>query len=113
MNIFNQDFSNNILYDFLNLFCNIENNYYIINIISYRKLLYNNNNNNNNILEFINNIKPFYKKQKLFYLKRDLNYNNLMTLIRHICKFKNIPYRNTIKYDKSKYEIIYYIKSIA
>ncbi len=117
MNIFNQDFSNNILYNFLNLFCNIENNYYIVNTICYKKLIFNNSNNsnnnsNNNINNFINYIKPYYKKQKLYYIQRELTYNNLMTIIRHICKFKNIPYRNIIKYDKSKYEIIYYIKII-
>lgn len=72
----------------------------------------NNNNSNNNINNFINYIKPYYKKQKLYYIQRELTYNNLMTIIRHICKFKNIPYRNIIKYDKSKYEIIYYIKII-
>lgn len=109
MNIFNQDFSNNILYNFLNIFCsnNIENNYYIIDNTCYKKSLY-----NNNIIDFLNTLKPYYKKQKIFYLERELNYNNLITIIRHICKFKNIPYRNTIKYDKSKYEIIYYIKNI-
>lgn len=109
MNIFNQDFSNNILYNFLNIFCSIENNYYIININCYKKSIFN---NDNNITNFINNIKPYYKKQKIYYTEREINYNNLMTIIRHICKYKNIPYRNKIKYDKSKYEIIYYIKII-
>lgn len=109
MNIFNQDFSNNILYNFLNIFCIIENNYYIVNVNCYKKSIFN---NDNNIKNFINCIKPYYKKQKLFYIEREMSYNNLMTLIRHICKFKNIPYRNIIKYDKSKYEIIYYIKII-
>ena len=109
MNIFNRDFSNNILYDFLNIFCIIENNYYIIDNNCYKKSIFNNDNNINN---FINHIKPYYKKQKLHYIERTINYNNLMTIIRHICKFKNIPYRNKIKYDKSKYEIIYYIKII-
>lgn len=109
MNIFNQDFSNNILYNFLNIFSSIENNYYIININCYKKSIFN---NDNNISNFFNNIKPYYKKQKLYYIEREINYNNLMTIIRHICKYKNIPYRNKIKYDKSKYEIIYYIKII-
>ena len=109
MNIFNQDFSNNILYNFLKLFSNIENNYYIINTNCYKKYVFNDYQYINN---FINSIKPYYKKHNLFYIQRVLNYNNLMTIIRHICKFKNIPYRNIIKYDKSKYEIIYYIKII-
>ena len=110
MNIFNSDFSNNILYNFLDIFCVIENNYYILNINCYKKSIFN---NDNNIKNFINSIKPYYKKQKIYYLERELNYKNLITIIRHICKYKNIPYRNIIKYDKSKYEIIYYIKKLT
>ena len=115
MNIFNKDFSSEILFKFLNNFCNIENNYYIIDNNCYKKYLYYNNinniNNNKNIIDnFINEIKPYYKNHKKFYIERELNYNNLMTIIRQICKYKKIPYRNYIKYDKSKYEIIYYIK---
>tara|TARA_B100000989_G_scaffold298584_1_gene288583 strand:- start:1078 stop:1413 length:336 start_codon:yes stop_codon:yes gene_type:complete len=107
MNIFIQDFSNNILYDFLNKFCINENNYFVINNAMYKKCIFNNNIDINN---FINTIKYYYKKQKLYYLEREINYNNFLTIIRQICKYKNIPYRSIIKYDKSKYEIIYYIK---
>lgn len=113
MNTFIKDFSDNLLFDFLNNECNIENDYFILNYNVYKKCYFNNNNTNNtnnNIIKFVNSIKPYYKKQKLNYIERELNYNNFLTIIRHICKYKNIPYRSIIKYDKSKYEIIYYIK---
>jgi hypothetical protein len=59
--------------------------------------------------EFTESLKPFYKPSKQFYLTRPPKYNNLTTLIRHVCKANNIIYSSKIKYDKSNYEIIYYI----
>ena len=103
--IFNYDISNNVLYDFLDKYCVIENNYYIINNIIFKKYEY-----NDNLNEFINNLKNYYKKRKFFYLERTINYNNLLTIIRHICKFKNIEYFSKIKYDRNKYNIVYFIK---
>ena len=38
-----------------------------------------------------------------------LNYTKFVTIIRQICKKNEIPFSNTIKYDKSTYNIIYYI----
>lgn len=59
--------------------------------------------------EFIDKLKPFYPKSKQFYLTRPPKYNNFTTLLRHVCKANNVMYSSKIKYDKSKYEIIYYI----
>ena len=41
-----------------------------------------------------------------------MSYNNLMTIIRQLCKINNIKYYSKIKYDKNKYSIIYYIENI-
>ena len=106
-NIFITDFSNNILYDFLDKHCNIENNYYIIHKDIYKKYEY-----YNSLYEFYDILKKLYKKNKIYYLERNYSYNNLLTLIRHICKEKNIIYFNRIKYNKSKYSIVYYIKKM-
>jgi hypothetical protein len=46
-------------------------------------------------------------KQK--YLERKLAYNNFTTILRQICNFCAINYTSVIKYDKSTYNIIYYI----
>jgi len=105
--IFKKDISNNILYDFLKLYCNLENNYYIIDKLIFKKYEY-----NNSIELFLNNLKEYYKENKINYLEREINFNNLLTIIRQICKFKNIPYYNKIRYDKNKYFITYYIKII-
>lgn len=59
--------------------------------------------------ELTENLKPFYKPSKQYYLTRPAKYNYFTTLIRHICKTNKIMYSSKIKYDKSNYEIIYYI----
>jgi hypothetical protein len=38
-----------------------------------------------------------------------LTYNSFITVIRQICKYNKIQYKNEIKYDKSSYDIYYYI----
>ena len=106
INILN-DISNNILYDFLDLYCIKEDNYYILNKSIFKQYEY-----NNNIIDFINILKKYYNKKNLFYLNREINYNNLITIIRQICKKNNIEYLKKIKYDKSNYNIVYYFQIV-
>lgn len=106
-NIFIKDFSNNILYNFLDEFCIIENNYYIFNKEIYKKYEYFKKLDN-----FYELMKSLYKSNKKYYLERNYSYNNLLTIIRHICKKNKIIYFNKIIYNKSKYSIIYYIKKM-
>tara|TARA_B100000900_G_C20554724_1_gene706281 strand:- start:74 stop:415 length:342 start_codon:yes stop_codon:yes gene_type:complete len=104
--IFDNDISNNILFDFLKIHCILENNYYIFNKIIYKKYEY-----SNTVVDFFNSLKPFYKKSKKFYVERESSFTNLLTVIRHICKKYNINYYSKIKYDKNNYFITYYIKN--
>lgn len=106
--LFKKIIPNNIIFDFLSKNCNLENDYYIFDKIVFKQYEY-----NNLIEEFYNNIIDNYKESKKFYLKRPITFNNLMTVIRQICKFNNIPYYSNIKYDNNKYNIIYYIKIIS
>ena len=97
--------TNEYFYDLLEKIVLIKNDkYYIINNDAFKKIrllnLYE---------ELVENLKPFYPKSKHYYLDRPPKYNYFTTLIRHICKANNIMYSSKIKYDKSKYEIIYYI----
>ena len=107
MSIFKEDIGNEILYDFLKIFCTIENNFYILDKIIYKKYEY-----NNLINPLKEKLKDKYKNSKKFYLSRENSYNNLLTIIRQICKKNNINYKSRIKYDKNKYTIIYYIENI-
>ena len=101
------DISNNILYNFLDIYCIKEDNFYIINKYIYKQYEF-----NNKISEFYNILKHFYYNNKKIYLEREINYKNLITIIRQICKKNNIIYFKKIKYDKSNYNIVYYIQIV-
>ena len=47
--------------------------------------------------------------QKKKYLEKKLTYNSFITVIRQICNHLKITYTSQVKYDKSVYDIIYYI----
>jgi hypothetical protein len=78
--------------------------YYVINNNSYKKGMF-----NNLIEDFIKQCIPYYHLSKRKYLERKLTYNSFITIIRQICNFNNITYTSQIKYDKSTYDIMYYI----
>lgn len=106
--IFKYDISNNIIYDFLHSICELNNNnQYILKNTSYKKgvLL-------NYIEPFCKEIESYYYLSKRHYVKKKINYKSLATIIRQLCKFKNIPIISKITYNKSTYEIIYYISII-
>ena len=77
---------------------------YIINNNTFKKGMF-----NNTIPSFIETCKPYYHLSKLKYLDRKLTYNAFITIIRQICNYNKITYTSQIKYDKSTYDIIYYI----
>ena len=78
--------------------------YYIINNNVYKKGIF-----NQTIPTFINDCRPYYHLSKRKYLDRKLTYNAFITIIRQICNFNKITYTSQIKYDKSTYDIMYYI----
>ena len=61
------------------------------------------------IQPFCESIKDNYYVSKQHYITRKMIYKNLITVIRQICKHNHIPFTSRIKYDKSKYEISYFI----
>jgi|UniRef100_A0A6C0HC84 hypothetical protein len=78
--------------------------YYIVNNESYKRGLF-----TTSIPTFIEYCKPFYHISKQKYLERKLTYNSFTTILRQICNFNKMKYTSQIKYDKSNYDIIYYI----
>lgn len=77
---------------------------YILNNNAYKKGVFKDVINN-----FIIECNPYYHLSKRKYLERKLTYNSFITIIRQICNFNNITYTSQIKYDKSTYDIIYFI----
>lgn len=106
-----QIFDTTILYELLEQICekinDLSNNFYIIDMVSFKRLEY------YDILNtFVKKVEPYYINSKKIYVTRKLDYNKFLTLIRQICKFSNINYYSKISYDKSKYFIKYYIEII-
>ena len=102
--IFKTKIPNETLFTLLDEIALKSTKYYIINNIAYKKGVF-----NEIISKFIEPCKPYYHKSKLKYLERTLTYSSFITIIRQICNCNNIKYTSTIKYDKSKYDIYYYI----
>jgi hypothetical protein len=93
------------IFQLLNTICHLKTEkYYLVNNDAFKKMkmlgLYE---------ELTNNLKPFYKPSKQYYLTREAKYTSFTTLLRHMCKANNIMFSSKIKYDKSNYEIIYYV----
>jgi len=103
--LFQHDISNSILFSLLDKICTkIDDKYYILNRVSFKQGQY-----YKYIEDFCNEIQNNYFESKKYYVTRKLDYNKFTTIIRHICKANNINFTSKIKYDKSQYEILYYI----
>ena len=102
--IFKKNVPTESLYSLLDEICLKNDKYYIFNNNSYKKGIF-----NNSITDFIEECKPYYHISKQKYLERKSTYNSFTTILRQICKFNKITHTSQIKYDKSTYDIIYYI----
>ena len=102
--IFKNSFPNEILIKLLDNIALKTDKCYIINNNVYKKGIF-----NETIVKFVEDCKPFYHLSKYKYLERKLTYNNFTTILRQICNFNKITYTSQIKYDKSEYNIVYYI----
>lgn len=103
--IFKQPVPNNILFDLLEKTCQLSNGYYILNKTSFKIATL------NNLIEpFYNNISNYYHNSKKHYLNQT-NYNRFITVLRQICNKNNITYSSKMIYNKSTYDIHYFILS--
>lgn len=60
--------------------------------------------------EFITDVCPYYHKSKQKYADVSaINYKLVANVLRQLCKFHNIHMESKIRYDKSSYEIEYFI----
>jgi len=102
--IFKDRIPDSILFELLDKLCIKNNNYYIFNFESFKKGLY-----NESIQQFIQFCTSFYYNSKKKYLEKKLTYNSFVTILRQICKHNNITYTSKLVYNKSNYNIDYYI----
>ena len=102
--IFKKAFPNQLLIKLLDDIAVKTEKCYVLNTNSYKKGMF-----NDLIMTFIEACNPYYHLSKRKYLERKPTYNSFTTIIRQICNFNKITYTSLIKYDKSTYDIMYYI----
>lgn len=102
--IFKSQIPNTILFELLDKICLKNEKHYTFNIVSFKKGVY-----SGDISNFLINCLPYYHLYKRKYLEKKLTHNSFVTVLRQICNFNKIRYTSQIKYDKSKYDIVYYI----
>lgn len=103
--LFKNNVDNSLLYSFLKDICNInDNDYFIIDNATFKRSI---------LLEklqpFLDTIKNYYHVSKQFYAERPKKYTSFLTILRQICKSNSIAYTSKIHYERSNYEIKYYI----
>jgi hypothetical protein len=102
--IFKMSVPNDLLISLLDNIAIKTEKFYVLNTNSYKKGIF------NNVIEnFINQCIPYYHMSKRKYLERKPTYNSFITIIRQICNFNKITYTYQVKYNKSTYDIMYYI----
>ncbi len=103
--IFKNPIPIDMLFSLLDTICTKEENKYIFNNNSYKKGIF-----ENSIPPFIESCRPYYHNSKQKYLDKKLTYNSFTTILRQICKCNNVKYTSQIKYEKSNYDIVYYVE---
>jgi hypothetical protein len=102
--IFKKNVPNEILFELLDSICLKNEKHYLLNNDSFKKGVF-----KDIIIIFFEKCKQYYHLSKRKYLERKLTYNSFTTIVRQICNFNKITYTSQIKYDKSTYNIVYYI----
>ncbi len=102
--IFKTDVPKDMLFEFLRKVCKEEDNYYLLSKVSFQQAKY-----HELIRPFCESLKEFYHASKQYYVTRQLDYSKFVTIIRQICRAKQVSYTSKIVYNKSTYDILYYI----
>ena len=102
--IFKNNIPTELLFELLDSICLKNEKHYLLNIDTFKKGDF-----KEIIQKFFENCNQYYHLSKRKYLDRKLTYNSFTTVIRQICNSNKITYTSQIKYDKSTYNIIYYI----
>ena len=105
--IFKTPVPSELLFELLEKTCTKSQHFYIFDKNSYKKGIF-----TESISTFLANCKPYYFLSKQKYIERKVTYNSFTTIIRQICNYHKITYTSEIKYDKSSYNIVYYIEDM-
>jgi len=102
--IFRKNIPREYIFDLLEQICLKTDNYYVVDYNSYRKFLFYDLD-----VKLVNDMKEYYHLSKQFYVTRKMTYKSFTNIIRHICKNINLIFTSQMKYNESKYNIVYYV----
>ena len=102
--IFKKNVPNELLFTLLDKICFKTDEYHLIDNNAYRKLLFYNLDK-----EFVDDLLNYYHLSKQFYILRKMTYKSFTNIIRQICKQNLIQYITEMKYNESKYNIVFKI----
>jgi hypothetical protein len=104
LQIFKRPITTEGLFNLLDTIGTKKDNFYIIsNDVYKRGLLL------GEIAAFFEKCRPHYFLSKQKYLDKKLTYRSFLTVVRQICNYNKTKYTSQIMYDKSQYQIVYYI----
>lgn len=103
--LFKENIPMNFLYDFLEKIC-VKNS---LNLFVFSKAAFKKAEIYDLITNFKTLIKPYYHISKQYYINRNLTFIRFTTIIKQICNSNNVDITSKIIYNKSKYEMEYYI----
>jgi hypothetical protein len=95
---------NNLLFDLLDEICLKTDNYYLVDMNAYRKMIFHRYHE-----KFCEDLKEYYYLGKRFYITREMTYKSFTNIVRQICKKNAILFTSQMKYNESKYNIDYMI----
>ena len=102
--IFRTDVPNILLYNLLEKICLKTDKYYLIDTNAYKKMLFHNYHT-----QFLLDLRDHYHVGKYFYLNREMTYKSFTNIVRQICKNNTIMFTSKMKYNESKYNIVYFV----
>lgn len=102
--IFKKKIPTELFFGLLDSICLKNEKHYTFNSNAFKKGVF-----NEKIEQFLKECLPYYHISKKKYLEKKITYNSFTTILRQICNYNKITYTSQIKYDKSNYEITYYV----
>jgi hypothetical protein len=93
-----------ILMDLLDKICLKTDKYYLVDANAFKVLLYNKYHE-----DFCKTMLEYYHSSKAHYITREFSYKTFINVVRQICKSNDVMYGSKMKYEKSKYNIDYFV----
>ena len=102
--LFKKDPDYDLLKVILDDYCKKEKNYYVIDYVTYKKIIYNNFQD-----EWLELFKDYYHQSKYFYIERKFTYQSFMNIIKQLCKFFKIKYNSILDKNQNYKNLLYKI----